>query len=54
MSEGDAKALKAFLDYGLGTGQDSLGDLFFAKLPSALLAKSKAAVASLTCNGSAL
>jgi phosphate transport system substrate-binding protein len=53
-SQGDAKALKAFLDYGLGTGQDSLGKLFFAKLPAPLLAKSKAAVGSLTCNGTTL
>ncbi|MDX6665889.1 MAG: phosphate transport system substrate-binding protein [Solirubrobacteraceae bacterium] len=53
-SAGDAKALKAFLDYGLGTGQATLDKLFFAKLPSTLLAKSKAAEATLTCNGSAL
>jgi len=54
VSQGDAKALKAFLDYGLGQGQATLDKLYFAKLPSALLAKSKAAEASLTCNGGAL
>jgi phosphate transport system substrate-binding protein len=53
-SAGDAKALKAFIDYGLGQGQATLDKLYFAKLPAALLAKSKAAAASLTCNGSAL
>jgi len=54
VSKGDAQALKAFLDYGLGTAQGTLSKLYFAKLPSALLAKSKAAEATLTCNGSAL
>jgi phosphate transport system substrate-binding protein len=54
VSKGDAKALKSFIDYGLSTGQDSLGKLFFAKLPAPLLAKSKAALGTLTCNGSAL
>src|SRR3954468_8222173 len=53
-SEGDAKALKAFIDYGLGTGQATLGKLYFAKLPADLLSKSKAAAGSLMCNGSAL
>jgi phosphate transport system substrate-binding protein len=54
MKQGDAKALKGFVDYALGDGQAMLDKLFFAKLPSALLAKSKAAAATLTCNGSAL
>ncbi|MDX6639878.1 MAG: phosphate transport system substrate-binding protein [Solirubrobacteraceae bacterium] len=54
VSKGDAKALKSFIDYGLTTGQDSLGKLFFAKLPAPLLAKSTAALGTLTCNGSAL
>jgi phosphate transport system substrate-binding protein len=53
-SAGDAKALKAFLEYGLGDGQATLDKLFFAKLPDELLAKSKQAADSLTCNGSAL
>lgn len=54
MKSSDAAALKGFLDYALGTGQSSLDKLFFAKLPASLLAKSKQAEASLTCNGSAL
>ena len=52
VSEGDAKALKAFIDYGLADGQATLDKLFFAKLPSDLLAKSKDAAGTLTCNGS--
>jgi phosphate transport system substrate-binding protein len=54
MSKGDAAALKAFIDYGLADGQATLGKLFFAKLPSALLAKSRKAASTLTCNGSPL
>jgi len=54
LKEGDAKALKGFLDYALGDGQATLDKLFYAKLPDELLAKSKDAAAKLTCNGSAL
>jgi phosphate transport system substrate-binding protein len=54
MKAGDAKALGTFFGYALGEGQASLGQLYYAKLPAPLLAKSKAAVQSLTCNGSAL
>jgi phosphate transport system substrate-binding protein len=54
MSQGNAKALAAFLNFGLGKGSDELGQLYYAKLPAAIAAKSKAAVASLTCNGSPL
>jgi phosphate transport system substrate-binding protein len=54
MSKGDAQALAAFLDYALGEGQNGLGQLFYAKLPSDLLSKSQAAAKSLTCNGGAL
>jgi phosphate transport system substrate-binding protein len=54
MKQSDAKALGALLDYGLGEGQSSLSQLFYAKLPAPLLAKAKAAAASLTCNGSTL
>jgi len=54
-SESDAKALKALLDHGLGgEGQATLDKLFFAKLPTELLAKAKAAAGSLTCDGSTL
>jgi len=52
MKQSDAKALGAFLTYGLGDGQASLGQLYYAKLPSALLSKSTAAAKSVTCNGS--
>jgi phosphate transport system substrate-binding protein len=54
MKQGDAKALGAFLDFGLGEGQATLDQLFYAKLPAALLTKSKAAAQSVTCNGSPL
>ena len=54
MKQSDAKALGTFLDYGLGEGQASLGQLFYAKLPAPLLAKAKSAAQSLTCDGSAL
>jgi phosphate transport system substrate-binding protein len=54
MSESDANALGTFLNYGLGEGQASLGQLFYAKLPAPLLAKAKSAAQSVTCNGSGL
>jgi phosphate transport system substrate-binding protein len=54
MKQSDAKALATFLDYGLGEGQSSLSQLFYAKLPAPLLAKAKAAASSITCNGSAI
>ena len=54
MSQGNAKALGAFLNFALDKGQGELGQLYYAKLPADILAKSKAAVAGLTCNGSAL
>jgi hypothetical protein len=40
-----------FLEYGLGEGQKILSQADYAVLPSAILEKSKAAVASLECNG---
>ena len=52
MKESDAKALGSFLTYGLGEGQSSLGQLYYAKLPSELLSKSKSAAQSVSCNGS--
>ena len=54
MNKGDAQALVSFISYGLGDGQRALGQLYYAKLPSALLSKSQAAAKSLTCNGSSL
>jgi phosphate transport system substrate-binding protein len=46
-----AKGLKQFVDYGLGAGQDVLGQLQYAKLPSAVLTAAKAAAGTLQCNG---
>jgi phosphate transport system substrate-binding protein len=50
-SKGTATALKQFVDYGLGEGQNVLGQLQYAKLPAAVLSKSKEAAAGLQCNG---
>jgi phosphate transport system substrate-binding protein len=49
---GKAKALKAWLDYAEGPGQDVAGELQYAKLPAALHTKAQAKVDGLTCNGS--
>jgi phosphate transport system substrate-binding protein len=49
-----AKGVVRFLDYGLGEGQAILSKADYAALPAAILAKSKAAVAGLECNGSAI
>jgi phosphate transport system substrate-binding protein len=47
-----AKALKAWLDYAEGPGQDVAAELQYAKLPDALHTKAQAKVDGLTCNGS--
>jgi phosphate transport system substrate-binding protein len=47
-----AKGVVKFLQYGLGEGQSVLSQADYAALPAAILAKSKAAVAGLECNGS--
>jgi phosphate transport system substrate-binding protein len=49
-----AKAVGQFITYGLGAGQDVAKQLEFAPLPPALLAKAKAAEATLQCNGAPL
>jgi phosphate transport system substrate-binding protein len=54
LSKSKAGAVKGFVDYGLSDGQDVLGQLQYAKLPSALLTQAQAASDSLTCNGSPL
>src|SRR3954452_13860051 len=54
ISKSKAQGVKKFIDYGLGQGQDVLGQLQYAKLPSALLTKTKAAAGTLQCNGSPL
>jgi len=52
--EAAAKGVVKFLDYGLGEGQPILAKADYAALPAAILAKSKAAVAGLECNGTPL
>ena len=54
VSKGTAGAVKQFIDYGLAEGQSVLGQLQYAQLPPAVLAKSKAAASSLQCNGAPL
>lgn len=50
--EAAAKGVVEFLNYGLGSGQSILNQADYAALPSAILTKSKEAVAALQCNGS--
>jgi phosphate transport system substrate-binding protein len=52
--EGAAKGVAKFVAYGLGEGQKILAQADYAALPSAILAKSKAALSGLQCNGSPL
>jgi phosphate transport system substrate-binding protein len=47
-----AKDVVKFIEYGLGEGQSILAEADYAALPTAIAEKSKAAVASLQCNGS--
>jgi phosphate transport system substrate-binding protein len=55
-SASTAKALKSFLGYAFGAGQQTLGSggdkLPYAPLPSALAAKDNTQLATMTCNGS--
>jgi phosphate transport system substrate-binding protein len=55
-SASTAKALKSFLGYAFGAGQQTLGSggdkLPYAPLPSALAAKDNAQLATMTCDGS--
>ncbi len=44
--------LVKFLNYGLGAGQAILAQAYYAALPPTILSASKAAVATITCNGS--
>ncbi len=52
--EAAAKGVVKFLTYGLGEGQSILSKADYAALPSAILTKSKEAVAGLECNGVSL
>ncbi len=49
-----AEGVVKFLNYGLGQGQSILSQADYAALPTAILTKSKAAVAGLQCEGSPL
>jgi phosphate transport system substrate-binding protein len=49
-----AKGVVQFLNYGLGQGQSVLAQADYAGLPAAILAKSKEAVTTLQCNGTAI
>ena len=52
--EAAAKGVVKFIEYGLGAGQGILKEADYAALPAPILAKSKAALTSLECNGSPL
>jgi phosphate transport system substrate-binding protein len=52
--EAAAKGVASFISYGLNAGQAILAQADYASLPAAILAKSKAAAASLQCNGAPL
>jgi phosphate transport system substrate-binding protein len=52
LQKGTAQRIVAFLNYGLGDGQNVAKQLSYAPLPATLLSKSKDAVKSLQCNGS--
>jgi phosphate transport system substrate-binding protein len=54
MTKSGAEALKSFLEYALGPGQSVAQKLYYAPLPAPLLAKAKAQVGKLQCNGSPL
>jgi phosphate transport system substrate-binding protein len=53
-SEGIAKGVVKFIDYGLNQGQSILAQADYASLPASILAKSKEAAAGLQCNGTAI
>jgi phosphate transport system substrate-binding protein len=52
--ESAAKGVAKFIQYGLSEGQSILGQADYASLPAPILAKSKAAAASLQCNSAPL
>ncbi|HEX8853988.1 MAG TPA: phosphate ABC transporter substrate-binding protein PstS [Thermoleophilaceae bacterium] len=54
LKKADAPALGTFLNYAVGQGQSVLGQLQYAKLPSAIQTKAQDAVKGLQCNGSPL
>jgi phosphate transport system substrate-binding protein len=54
VSKSAAEGVKKFLTYGLGDGQNVEKQLDYAPLPAPLVAKDKAQLAKLTCNGAPL
>jgi phosphate transport system substrate-binding protein len=54
VSQSAASGVKKFLTYGLGPGQAVMKQLYYAPLPSGLLATVTAQLTKLTCNGSPL
>jgi phosphate transport system substrate-binding protein len=53
-SQSAAAGTKKFITYGLGAGQQVVQSLDYAAVPSALLAKDKAQLSLMLCNGSPL
>jgi phosphate transport system substrate-binding protein len=51
LSKDKASGMASFLDYLLGTGQQTIKKLSYAPIPAALKTKDQAAVDALTCNG---
>jgi phosphate transport system substrate-binding protein len=54
ISQSEAKKVKTWLEYAVGSGQKVAPDLEYAPLPSAVLSKAKAQVDGLQCNGQAI
>jgi phosphate transport system substrate-binding protein len=54
VSKDKAERVKSWLDYALGDGQKVAPELQYAPLPKDILAKAKAKVAGLECNGAKL
>ena len=50
-SDGEQKALKEYIDYTLTTGQDSAGELSYAKLPDSVQKAAEGLLSQLTDNG---
>jgi phosphate transport system substrate-binding protein len=53
-SDSAAKSTKAWFDYLLGTGQQTMTKIQYAQLPANLLSKAQEATKTMVCNGSAI
>ncbi|MGZ6642740.1 MAG: hypothetical protein ACXVFT_13010, partial [Solirubrobacteraceae bacterium] len=51
LAKNKAQGLKTFLSYLVGNGQTTIEKLSYAKIPSTLQQKDKAAIDAMTCNG---